>query len=46
VWLGGDALAPSHLYRSIAEGLAASPDVAIDGATVADLREATRLARG
>jgi hypothetical protein len=40
VWLGGDVLAPRYLYAEIAEGRERRGDVALDGATLADLRRA------
>ena len=54
LWLGGDVLCATFAARSIAEAVAggakAAPwqdgEVPVDGATVADLIEAARRARG
>ena len=42
VWIGGDVLAPAHVLRAIAEGAGAVGEVAVEGATVADLVAAAR----
>lgn len=44
-WLGGDALVPAHVYRSIARGDRVSGEIAMEGASLADLHEAARLVR-
>jgi hypothetical protein len=46
VWLGGDALAPAHVYAAIADGRDPGPHAFVEGATLEDLREAVRCARG
>ena len=45
VWLGGDVLVPSHVRAGVARGDLRPGDVPIEGATLADLYEAVRLAR-
>ncbi len=49
VWLGGDALAASYVYVAVARGDLPSGEaveVALEGASLADLHEAVRRARG
>jgi hypothetical protein len=45
VWLGGDVLAPAYVYRSVALGDLEPGEVALDGASLADLHQAVRPAR-
>ena len=45
VWLGGDVLIPSHVLAALAVGEVNPAGVPVEGATLADLREAVRRAR-
>jgi hypothetical protein len=45
VWLGGDALAATYVYRGVARGDLRPGEVAMTGASLGDLHEAVRLAR-
>jgi hypothetical protein len=46
VWLGGDVLAPLHVLAAIAAEREIVGDVAIEGATLGDLKDAVRGAGG
>jgi hypothetical protein len=44
VWLGGDVLVPGYVRAALAEGEVDPAGVSLEGATLADLREAVRRA--
>ena len=46
VWIGGDVLVPASARAAIAGGEEELGDVPVEGASLADLREAARRARG
>ena len=45
VWLGGDALVPAYVYRGVALGEELAAEVAVEGASLADLHDAVRRVR-
>jgi len=46
VWLGGDVLVPADVRAAVANGEPELGEVPVEGAKLADLREAVRLAQG